>query len=253
MTIKRCGICDSEFPARANRKTCSDECAALLRRNRVMRIAININCVICGVQCRKYGTAKTCGEACSDENRRRRQRISEPKQCVICGRPVVAIGSTKTCGPECSATNHRNLRRRYKHNGPRPKVSTEQRLEYMSRPGVRDRVRQQKRAWLHANPQRLKRKYQQRVARLKTPEARKHHLERISERHRHRMATDPDYREKQRIASRDDQRRRRRDPVLNNRIKQQKRELRKRNREDDFACEVLYAQQVLTGVLNVNN
>jgi len=282
MPRKTCCVCNEEFNAVNNAKTCGSDCSARLRAERIKNIPKVKRppkmkaCVICGVLFRIFsGTVLTCGDECSKVRERqtanKRQRAKRGtdshKQCVICEKMFPVWGTKKTCSDQCSA----ELNRQTSRTRGRSKARETYR-KWVSIPENRERVRESQRQYeirrlaklsadeRYAMEERAKKRelYRMRRERRKADAElmRRHRrqvLESQARRNKQRSEMTPEELAEARRKDREEMRRYAADPARRARMNKLKREGVRRRNAEAFTGTVMKAMMVLTTTLDQEN
>ncbi len=122
MIIRSCVVCRIPADMKRNAKTCSPECGAKLKKQRLesaraeRRRATKI-CVICGVEFSGHGTRIVCSPNCKNIRKGNLRRLkpkpkpinaapkviaaAPPRACVVCGGEFSGHGRRIFCSVEC--------------------------------------------------------------------------------------------------------------------------------------------------------
>lgn len=280
MPRKTCLVCNEEFNAVNNAKTCSPNCSDRLRAERVKNIPKKTRppkmkaCVVCGASFRIFsGTVLTCGDACSTVRKRqttnKRQRAKRGtdshKQCVICEKMFPVYGTKKTCSEQCS----KELERQTNKKRGRTPFSRETYRKWISIPENRERVRESQRRYelrriaklsedeRYAMAERAKSRELDRIRRERRKadaELMRKHRQQVREsqarRNKKRSEMTPEELAEARRKDREEMRRYAADPVRRARMNRLKRESVRRRNAEAFTGTVMKAMMVLTTTLN---
>jgi len=271
--MKSCRICGIAFNAPANHKTCGTVCGKTLSRKTAKRMPKYRNCVICkkNFRLKTSGSEITCSKECSVERKRQttntRQRkkrgTTETISCVICGKPVAVWGTTKTHEGECRD----ELRNRYKPiwKAKRRTIDREKtratRAKWLENPQNRETVRKSQRNWNarhRSDPEQIAKRRRSEANRREKQKAKGIKRSLIDQRSaslrhaviRSEMTADQikEYRRKKAA----EMRKRMADPVKGARVRELKREERKRKHKGVFAISVLRAIEGLSDLIKGN-
>ena len=281
--IKQCAICGDDFNRTANQKTCGRKCSDALRSQRienlpkVRRKPKHRTCVICGAMFRlsTSGSQVTCGKECSSERKRQttnsRQRAKRGTQsripCVICGEIFHVVGTQKTCSLSCGHKNKSMVAKRHKKRNITK--ARDAYRKWIAKPGNRDRVRESQRQYEirrlakmsdderyclaekakareHDRQRRERRKADAELTRLHRKQVR----ESQARRNKRRSEMTPEELAAARKIDRDEMRLYAANPANRARMNEGKRQSKRRQNRENFACTVLNAMKVLTSTLN---
>ncbi len=275
MPRKTCRVCHGAFYAVNNAKTCSPDCSARLRAERIKSIPKVKRppkmkaCVVCGVLFRAFsGTVLTCGAKCSKvrerqttNNRQRQKRgTASRKQCVICEKMFPVYGTKKTCSEQCSVELTRQTNRKRARTCARETYK-----KWISMPENRERVRKSQREYKirrlaklsaderYAMEERAKSRELDRMRRERRKadaELMRRHREQVRDsqarRNKQRSEMTPDELAEARRKDREEMRRYAADPIRRARMNKLKRDSVRRRNAEAFTGTVMKALVVLT-------